>query len=107
MNNIRVNRYPVDTQAAGSIHPEQEDRWQLVIDRDGYPHLWISVIVESDDGAPARGWVCVDDLLIDDLTIRGVMDGGVFDGKLSPEEEAEAAADLAERRESNPVPCPR
>ena len=97
MQNIIVGRYDADPEAQGVIKPE-DGRWQLVIDKDGFPHLYVEVQVE--EGVP--GMLAVEDMLIEKLTVRDLMDG-VFGGKLSPEEERAAL----EEYQGRAIPCPR
>ncbi len=104
--NISVSRYEEDPQAQGVIKPGH-DRWQLVIDKDGYPHLYVQVNVEDDDGQPAKGLLCLDDMLPEGMSIADLMDGGVFGGKLTPEEEKAAQAEYVKSREGGRIPCPR
>lgn len=101
MQNITIGRFDQDPEAQGCIRPE-DGRWQLVIDRDGYPHLYVQVRIE--DG---QGLFLLEDMLPKGLNVRELMDGGCFEGKLSPEEEALAAEEFARNREANPIPCPR
>lgn len=79
MQDIRVGRFDADPQAQGVIRP-QDGRWQLVIDKDGYP---------------------------EHVSIRDLMDGGEFGDVLPPEDEARAYEAFLADRERNPVPCPR
>lgn len=102
--NISISRFQDDPQAQGVVKPDH-DRWQLVIDKDGYPHLYLQVNVEDDAGKPTKGMLCLDDLLPEGMTIRDLMDGGAFGGRLSPEEEKEALKAYQQGREH--IPCPR
>lgn len=104
--NISVSRYEDDPQAQGVIKPDH-DRWQLVVDKDGYPHLYVQVNVEDDDGQVVKGMLCLDDMLPEGMTIRDLMDGGAFGGKLSPEEEKLAMEAYRKDREARGIPCPR
>lgn len=105
LKNISIGRFDDDPQAQGVIRPE-DGRWQLVIDRDGYPHLYVQVNVE-DEGKTVKGLLCLDDMLPEGLSIRDIMDGGAFGGKLSPEEEAEAHREYESDRKARGIPCPR
>lgn len=106
MQNIIIGRYEQDPQAQGVIRPE-DGRWQLVLDKDGYPHLYIQVNLDDvGDGQPGKGLLLIDDLL-QDMSIRDLMEEGSFGGKLSPEEEEEAYQEYLANRQANPVPCPR
>ena len=106
MQNITIGRYDADPEAQGVIQPE-DGRWQLVIDKDGYPHLYVEVKVGEEDGRPQKGMLALEDMLIEKLTVRDLMDGGEFGGALSPEEEEEAHQEFLRDREVRPIPCPR
>lgn len=107
MQNITIGRYEEDPQAQGVIRPE-DGRWQLVIDKEGYPHLYVQVQIENDDGEGTHpGMLAIEDMLHDKMTIKDLMDGGVFGGKLSPEEEEEAFQEYLQDREERKIPCPR
>lgn len=90
----------IETLASGSraVQPDDE-RWRLLVDEKGYPHLYVQVNVEDDNGQVVKGYVCLDDMLPDEMTIENLMDGGVIGGKLSPEEEAEAARSWVARND--------
>lgn len=105
MQNITIGRYDKDPQAQGVIKPE-DGRWQLVIDKDGYPHLYIQVNVE-EDGKQLKGMFLLEDMLPEKMTVRDLMDAGVFGGKLSPEEEEEAYQEYLKDKETRQIPCPR
>lgn len=105
MVNITIGRFEADDEAQGVIRPE-DGRWQLVIDKDGYPHLYVQIKVLDDEDAPTKSMLCLDDMLPKELTIRDLMDGGEFGSKLSPEDEAEAYQEFLADREKNLIPCP-
>jgi len=105
MQNITIGRYDKDPQAQGVIKPE-DGRWQLVIDKDGYPHLYIQVNVE-EEGQKIKGMFLLEDLLPEKMTVRDLMDEGCFGGKLSPEEEEEAYQEYLKDKETRQIPCPR
>ena len=100
MDDIHIKRYTDDPQVRGCIEPES-GAWQLLVDRDGTPHLLIRCMVEDDQGGTVPGWMAIDDLLPDGLLIGDMMKS-VFGGKLSPEEEAELEATFESR-----APCPK
>lgn len=79
--------HPEDPEVQAVVQPEN-GRWKLVVDKDGYPHLYLEVKV-VDDGELVKGLVCVDDLLPEGLSIRALQDEGAFD-ELSSEALAEA-----------------
>jgi hypothetical protein len=104
MYNITVGRFEEDPSAQGVIRPSDES-WQLVIDKDGYPHLYISVKCEEDGHT---GLLCIEDMLIGngELTIPDLMKG-TFGGHLSGEEESKAMQEYLARKEKTGIPCPR
>lgn len=108
MYNVTVGRFADDPTAQGVIRPD-DGSWQLVVDRDGHPHLYLRVQVEADasevPGGASAGWLCLEDLLPDDLKVRDLMRGG-FGGRLPPDEETAAHAEYL-AREKSPIPCPR
>ena len=108
MQSISIGRFDDDPQAQGVIRPE-DDRWQLVLDKEGYPHLYVKVQIENDDGEGTHpGMFPLDDLLPRELTVKDLMDGGAFGGKLTGEAEAEAYAEyVKDCEEGRRPPCPR
>lgn len=104
MQNIVIGRYDRDPQAQGVIRPE-DGSWQLVLDKDGYPHLYIQVRLEPDaEGAPKTGLLAVEDMM--DASIPDLMKSS-FGGKLSPEDEQKAYDEHMARLETTGRPCPR
>jgi hypothetical protein len=107
MNNIIIGRCDKDPEAQGVICPE-DGRWQLVIDKDGYPHLYVQCNIKDDEsGELTKGLFLIDELLPEHMSIRDLMDGSEFGGTLSPEEEEEAYVEWLERKERLKLPCPR
>jgi hypothetical protein len=102
MQNITIGRFDKDPEAQGAVTPE-DGRWQLVIDGDGYPHLYVQA--KTEDGQV--GLFCLEDMLPGGLTTRDMMDGGAFGGQLSPDEEREAAEAFERDRATRKIPCPR
>jgi len=51
-----------------------EPNWQLLIDRDGIPHLLLRCIVETSEGLQ-YGWVAMDDFLPEGSGIRDILEG--------------------------------
>lgn len=105
MQPITVGRLESDPEAQGVIRPA-DNRWQLVIDKDGYPHLYVEVKFR-EGGELITGMFAVEDMLIEQMTVRDLMDGGEFGEPLKPEEEAGAAEWYEKFREGRPIPCPR
>jgi hypothetical protein len=46
-------------------------------------------------------------MMLEGLCIKDLMDGGTFGGKLTPEEEEEAAREYEASRKTTGIPCPR
>ena len=105
LNNITIGRLN-DSDAQGVIRPE-DGSWQLVIDSEGFPHLYIRVKIAQEGSEPTTGLLALDDMLIGQMSIKDLMSGGEFGGELGPEEIEEAHAAYERMREENPVPCPR
>lgn len=106
MQNIVIGRYEQDPEAQGVIKPA-DGRWQLVIDKDGYPHLYVECNIRDNDGTLIKGMFLIEDMLPPDLGIRDLMDGGEFDGRPSPEDEQRAYEEWLERKERLGIPCPK
>lgn len=104
MNHISIGRFDKDPSAQGVVEPE-DGSWQLVIDKDGYPHLYIRVKYEKDEGGEGTAMLALDDMLDEDLQIRDLMEG-TFGGKCSPEEEQQAYEEWKARKEKYSIPCP-
>ena len=100
---VTVGRYDDDPTALGVVRSE-DGRWQVVIDKDGYPVFYFQVQAEGG----VTGWMCVDDMLHPDHEgVKGLMQG-VFGEPC--EDGPEAAAFHAEhqaRIEAAARPCPR
>lgn len=106
MYNITIGRFAEDPEAQGVIRPET-GAWQLVIDKNGYPHLYVRVQLEdAGNGQPGTGLLCLEDLLPHPTTIPSLMQAR-FGGQASPDDETEAMAEALERRAQGDIPCPR
>lgn len=105
MEDITVGRYDRDPEAQGVIKPKSE-RWQLVIDKEGYPHLFVESNLEGEDGTTTKGMLCIEDLLPPGMTIKDIMNS-TFGGELTGEEELEAQKDYEASRLVTGIPCPR
>ncbi len=104
MYDIKIGRFTEDPEAQGVIRPE-DGAWQLVIDKDGFPHLYVRVKLDPEPGEPDDGMLCIEDMLPADSKIRDLMTGS-FGGKLSPEDE-QAAHDAYASEDRAGIPCPR
>ena len=104
MQNIHVSR----NIGAKSGHITPEDRsWQLAIDDDGIPHLWVRVSYDDADGQIRHGMVALDDFLEKETTVKGLMTDCIFGGHLSEEEEAAAYEEYkAQCAAGKRPPCP-
>jgi hypothetical protein len=105
VEDICIGRYDRDPQAQGVVRPKS-GKWQLVIDNEGYPHLFVESNLEGDNGEITKGMFCLEDLLPEDMKIKDIMNS-TFGGKLSPEEEEEALKEYSASREATGIPCPR
>lgn len=103
---IIISRFETDPTAQGVIKPANGS-WQLVIDKEGYPHLYLQVKIEDDAGQPVLGMLCLDDMLPDGLSIQDLMSEGMFSERVSPAEEAEAFEEYSKDRQTRKIPCPR
>jgi hypothetical protein len=105
MYNITIGRFHEDPEAQGVVRPA-DDSWQLVIDKDGFPHLYLRVKLDPKPGEPDTGLLCVEDLLPAGGKIRDLMQGS-YGGEISPEEEEAARAEFLAERETSGIPCPK
>jgi hypothetical protein len=106
LKNIHIKRFAKDPTAQGCIEPEDRS-WQLVIDAKGFPHLYVRVKLEEDDGAFSHGMLALDDMLPEGTTVEDIMTGE-FGGRLTPKEEAEEHAKyMADIEAGKRPPCPR
>lgn len=105
MQEITIGRFERDPQAQGVIRPK-DDSWQLVIDKDGFPHLYVRVKIDDKGGT---GMLCLEDMLDGSgggFTIREIMTS-TFDENVSVAEEAEAVKEYQESKARHGIPCPR
>lgn len=105
MEDIIVGRYDQDPQAQGVIRPKS-GKWQLVIDNEGYPHLFVESNIEGDNGETIKGMFCIEDMLPENMKVKDIM-LSTFGGKLSPEDEEKAMLEYLASREATGIPCPR
>lgn len=102
MFNITVGRLPEDPEAQGVIRPA-DDSWQLVIDKEGFPHLWLRV--KGEDGE--TGMIALDQFLQDDCSVKAIM-LSTFGGGLTDESAiAEAEAYWKSAKDKLGLPCPK
>lgn len=107
MNNIIVGRYDADPEAQGVVK-SGDGRWQVVVDKDGFPHFYVQVNVRDDEGNLVKGMFNLDDILPPGVeSVRELMEGGEFGGALAPGEEEEALKEWQERKAKHGIPCPR
>lgn len=105
MQHITIGRFEADPSVQGVVEPNDKS-WQLVIDAEGIPHLYILCQSEDENGAPVKGLICLEDFLVDKLSIKDLMQG-TFAEKLSLEEEKQAYDEWVKDREERQIPCPR
>ena len=105
MENITIGRYDRDPEAQGLIKPES-GRWQLVIDKEGYPHLFVESNIENKDGTTIKGMFCIEDMLPEGMSVKDIMNS-TFGGELTEEAELEAQKEYEENRLVSGIPCPR
>lgn len=105
MENITIGRYDRDPEAQGLIKPES-GRWQLVIDKDGYPHLFVESNIENKDGTTSKGLFCLEDMLPEGMSVKDIMNS-TFGGELTDDEELKAQKEYEASREATGIPCPR
>lgn len=108
MQEITIGRFDDDPKAQGVIRPK-DDSWQLVIDAEGYPHLYIRCPLEQEHpDDPASGFLCVEDMFHPEMGIDiPTLMKSSFGGKPTPEEEDAAHAEYLEMMEKTKRPCPR
>ena len=86
MDDIQIRRFRNDERGyQGCIEPAS-GKWQLCLDKEGLPHLFLRVWM--DEAKTESGWLCVDDLLPDELEPAGMIDG--IAGPPASDEEASA-----------------
>jgi len=102
---ITIGRLADDPTALGVIRPA-DDSWQLVIDKDGFPCLYIRCRLEAGDVAES-GMLCVDDLLPPGMGSLADVMRSTFGGECTPEEAEQAHAEHIERITAANRPCPR
>lgn len=101
MENITIGRFEGDETAQGVIKPESGN-WQLVLDKDGFPHLYIRCKIEGG----LTGLLLLEDLLPGEQTVRDLMTGE-FGGECTEEEELEGMREFEASRARSGIPCPR
>lgn len=104
MDDIKIKRFTDHPHGyQGYLEPES-GTWQLCIDKDGGPHLFIRIKIDppQSDGT-TEGWLCVDDLLPDELCPADMI-LGTFGEEPSPEEIAEFEKERAEKNYQNRCP---
>lgn len=103
MQNITIGRLK-EGDAQGVIKAE-DGSWQLVVDLEGVPHLYVRVKIRQDDEL-VDGMFALDDMLPKGLTVKGLMRDGEFGGEPDGTDE-ELQAWYDQHRADAPVPCPR
>lgn len=108
MQPITIGRFEGDETAQGVIRPK-DDSWQLVIDAQGYPRLYVRVKLEQTTPTdPATGMVSVEEFFNPELELTiPVLMQSTFGGELTEAEQNEAYQAFLAKRETDPRPCPR
>lgn len=101
MQNLMIGRYDADPEAQGVVKPE-DGSWQLVLDKDGYPHLYLRVNI----GKGETGMLCLEDMLDSKLSVRELMEGE-FSEEPPEDQQEEAHAEYMARKAEHGIPCPR
>ena len=97
MERISIGRLSSHPEALGVVEPESK-LWQLVIDKDGLPHLYVAV----DIGDDKTGLLCVEDCM--HSSIRQLMTTPTKEA--SEEDTRLGLAEFEQSRRDNPIPCP-
>lgn len=107
MYNITVGRLPEDPEAQGVIRPD-DDSWQVVVDKDGFPHLMLRVKIAVPEGEPPKnGMIPLDMFLAEGTTVRDLM-MSEFGGEVTDEAEIEECmADFELFKVNTGCPCPK
>ena len=107
MNNTIIGRFEAD-DAQGVVKAE-DGSWQVVVDTEGFPHLWVRVPLP--DVEAGEGLLCIDHCLDEGVTIKGLMSGAEPSKPLTPEEQAKLDAEYDASKPygglAANVPCPR
>lgn len=107
MQPITIGRFADDPTAQGVIRPA-DDSWQLVVDKDGFPHLYIRCPLEQESpDDPPSGMLCVEDLFPSGMDDIPTLMQSTFGGKCTPEEEEQAHAEHIAKITASGRPCPR
>ena len=103
MYNIAVQRLAEDPEAQGVIRA-QDDSWQLVIDKEGFPHLWVRArLVDSTE----TGMVAIETFLHPDFGgIKDIM-LSEFGGEVAEEDMPAAEAEWEADRKRLSLPNPK
>lgn len=94
MQRITIGRLKEDPEVQGVVRPE-DNSWQLVIDKEGFPHLWVRTNVELEKGKMGQGMMDIDDVLPEGMTIKELMQSSFHEPCEPPEGSGEGG------------PCPK
>lgn len=103
MQNISVTRFASHPRGYQGVLRPEDGRWQLILDAEGIPHLFVRVFVDDQPG-----WLNIEDLLPSHnetgvpLMISDLIDGVAGPSDLPPDEEAVIAEEYA----LHPHVCP-
>lgn len=103
MYNIAVQRLPEDPEAQGVIRA-QDGSWQLIVDKEGFPHLWVRV---KSEGGTETGLIPIEMFMQEGVGIKDIM-LSEFGGEITdPEEIAAAEQEWLEDKARLGIPCPK
>jgi hypothetical protein len=106
MYNICVQRLPEDPECQGVIRA-QDDSWQLVIDKNGYPRLYVRAAIEATSTTESTtGLIAIETFFQDGLSVPDIMKS-TFGGELPAEEMPEALRECDEWKAQTNLPDPR
>lgn len=107
MYNISVQRLPEDPEAQGVVRA-QDGSWELVVDKDGCPHLSVRAKLEPTENRPdTSGLISIEMFLQDGMGIRDIM-LSTFGGEVTdPKEIEEAQREWGETKKRLGIPCPK
>jgi hypothetical protein len=104
MEKILIERFENDPNGDLGRVAAESGRWEVLIDADNVPHLYVETNVETDGGEVVKGMFCIEDMMHDGMGIADLM-LSTFGGQLSPEDE-QAAVDEWQIKTAG-RPCPR
>jgi hypothetical protein len=97
MEKVLIERWDDCANYLGRVRAES-GRWEVLIDRENVPHLYVQTHLEPDeeDGEVIKGMFCVEDMLPEGWTVKDIM-LSQFGGTLSDEEREAAEKEHEEK----------